>query len=227
MKNFSDIAAALRIERVTPGADSVQLTLANGTEHNVPYRMHSVLEKATDAQRTQWVLVDGGCGIAWPALASPDEAGLINTLDLAWEASYDAAMALLKQSDWQLETLPSREQDLCALWRLEADMNNGGFLQFFGNWGEDNCRIALEALRKMGAHQALAIVQRQRDIVQRLEDDPRMQSMQDIYGLLTEEESDELDELDQAFWAYPDRLAPLGLACYGWGGMGSPVPERG
>lgn len=211
-----DIAAALRIECVALDTDSLRLTLAGGSRHSVPYRQHRVLEKANSAQRAQWVLVDGGCGIAWPALAQPGEAGLINTYDLAWEASYDAAMALLKQAGWQLDALPSREQDLCALWRLEADMNNGGFIQFFGNWGEANCRIALEALRKIGAHQALAIVQRQRDILQRLEDDPRLQSMQDIYRLLTEAESEELDELDQAFWEYPDRLAPLGLACYGW-----------
>jgi hypothetical protein len=222
----NDIAAALRIERVTLGTDSLQLTLANGSEHPQPYRLHSVLEKATSAQRAQWVLVDGGCGISWPALAQPDEVGLINTCDLAWEASYDAAMASLKDAGWKLEALPSREQDLCALWRLEADMNNGGFLQFFGNWGEANCRIALEALRKIGAHQALAIVQRQRDIIQRLEHDPRLQSMQDIYRLLTEAESEELDALDHAFWAYPDRLAPLGLACYGLAGNVPPGSMR-
>jgi len=210
-----DIAAALRIERVALDTDHLQLTLSNGSEHSRPYRLHSVLQKATSAQRAQWVLVDGGCGIAWPALANSGEAGLINMYDVAWEASYDAAMDLLKEAGWKLDALPSREQDLCALWRLEADMNNGGFIQFFGNWGEANCRIALDALRKIGAHQALAIVQRQRDILQRLEDDPRLESMQDIYRLLTEAESEELEELDQAFWEYPDRLAPLGLACYG------------
>lgn len=54
--------------------------------------------------------------------------------------------------------------------------------------------------------------------------------MQDIYRLLTEAESEELEELDQAFWEYPDRLAPLGLACYGLTPgsplAGSHAPER-
>ena len=59
---------------------------------------------------------------------------------------------------WKLDTLPQREQDLFALWRLEADMNNGGFLQFFGNWGEANCQIVLDALKKIDALQALASV---------------------------------------------------------------------
>ncbi|WP_177206710.1 MULTISPECIES: DUF4375 domain-containing protein [unclassified Variovorax] len=90
---------------------------------------------------------------------------MINTLDLVWEASYSAATERLKASDWKLEALLHVERDLCALWRLEADMNNGGFLQLSGNWGEATCQIALDALREIGAHKALAIVQRQRDIV--------------------------------------------------------------
>lgn len=215
MNEHDEAFAPLRIERVSLHDDALALTLANGTRHVEPYRRHIRLEKATPEQRTQWVRVDSGFGLCWPALWPADAVGLVNTLDVAWEASYDAAMGKLKAADWQLEALGADDQALCALWRLEADMNNGGFLQFLGNWGEANCQIALAALRKMGAHQTHAIVQRQRDIVQRFENDPDLKSMPDIYGLLTEQENDELEALDHAFWDYPDRLAPLGLACFG------------
>lgn len=167
-----DIAAALRIERVALDTDHLQLTLSNGSEHSRPYRLHSVLQRRPPRSARNGCWSTGAAASPGPRWRIPGEAGLINMYDVAWEASYDAAMDLLKEAGWKLDALPSREQDLCALWRLEADMNNGGFIQFFGNWGEANCRIALDALRKIGAHQALAIVQRQRDILQRLEDDP-------------------------------------------------------
>lgn len=49
----------------------------------------------------------------------------------------DYAAAFVQQknaSDWN--TLATHEQEIAALWLLEADVYNGGFVQFFCNWGK-------------------------------------------------------------------------------------------
>ncbi|MCI0379160.1 MAG: DMP19 family protein [Gemmataceae bacterium] len=42
--------------------------------------------------------------------------------------------------DWQRE--------LAAIWRLEADVNNGAYLQFLSNWGRESYIYASQALKK-------------------------------------------------------------------------------
>ncbi|MEF2248413.1 DMP19 family protein [Paenibacillus sp. IITD108] len=49
---------------------------------------------------------------------------------------FDYAAAFVQQknaSDWN--TLATHEQEIAALWLLEADVYNGGFVQFFLQWG--------------------------------------------------------------------------------------------
>jgi hypothetical protein len=39
--------------------------------------------------------------------------------------------------DCRLAALPAEwQRELAALWRLEADVNNGAYLQFLANWAE-------------------------------------------------------------------------------------------
>ena len=50
--------------------------------------------------------------------------------------------------DSRLTSLPEEwQRELAALWRLEADVNNGAYLQFLVNWGKESYRIALQALK--------------------------------------------------------------------------------
>jgi hypothetical protein len=59
----------------------------------------------------------------------------------------------------RLSSLPNEwEREMAALWRLEADVNNGGCLQFFCNWGQESYLYASAALRKIGAHKMAEIV---------------------------------------------------------------------
>ena len=56
-------------------------------------------------------------------------------LDKKW---FDFTIKFVKKlsangEDWN--ALSEQEQELVALWKLEADMYNGGFIQFFCNWG--------------------------------------------------------------------------------------------
>lgn len=52
---------------------------------------------------------------------------------------YDYAVLFVEkknESEQGWASLTSNEQDIAALWLLEADVFNGGFIQFFCNWGK-------------------------------------------------------------------------------------------
>src|ERR1700733_5829454 len=67
-----------------------------------------------------------------------------------------------------LSSLPTTwQRELAALWRLEADVNNGAYLQFFVNWGRESYLYAIQALRKVGADKMAGII----DICQALIDE--------------------------------------------------------
>jgi hypothetical protein len=63
------------------------------------------------------------------------------------------------QHDCRLSSLPTEwERELAALWRLEADVCNGAYLQFLCNWGRDSYVYASQALKKIGAVRTAQIV---------------------------------------------------------------------
>src|SRR5438552_6437723 len=65
--------------------------------------------------------------------------------------AHDSRLSSLSH-DWQRE--------LAALWRLEADVNNGAYLQFLVNWGRESYVYASQALKKIGALKMADIVDR-------------------------------------------------------------------
>ena len=86
-------------------------------------------------------------------------------------------------------------------------MYNGGFLQFFCNWGEGAYIHALRALQAIGAVHALEIVQSGYACIEHLSEDNRLTQLWDIPKFLTDEELDRMDELDTRFWEDQDRIA--------------------
>ena len=140
---------------------------------------------------------------------------MLNVRDLLWDAVYERALATLQAAGWQLDSLSPRDQELVALWRMEADINNGGFMQFLCNWGDPTCQLALGALKKIGAERTHAILADMRGLIDRFEESPEVVQLNDIYGAMTEDEQARLEELDEAYFEYPDNLARLGLGYYG------------
>lgn len=204
-----------RIQSIALTDTHLLLTLANGHTLQEPIRRHIRLENATPAEREQWQLVDDGFGVVWPALLAPSAEGMLNVNDLLWDQCYEQAMARLAAAEWQLDRLSRVDQELVALWRMEADINNGGFMQFLCNWGDPTCQLALQALRKVGATHMLAVLSRMRGLIDRFEASPEVVELNDIYGAMTDAEQEEMEALDHAFWEYPDRLSRLGLQVYG------------
>lgn len=126
---------------------------------------------------------------------------------------YAAAFVHKKNaSDWN--TLAKQEQEIAALWLLEADVYNGGFVQFFCNWGDEAYICAVRALQAIGAVHALEIVQSGYACIEHLSEDNRLTQLWDIPKFLTEEEAERLDKLDKRFWEDQDRIAEIAHRYY-------------
>ena len=135
--------------------------------------------------------------------------------------------------DGDLGSLPELwQRELAALWRLEADINNGGYLQFLANWGTDSYRYGLAALRKIGAKSMATIVADCHATISRVVNIDEL-SADDIDALLPNPVIDsngnvikeagsslsssalkKLDDLSFKFMDYPDDLPELGLKYY-------------
>jgi hypothetical protein len=136
--------------------------------------------------------------------------------------------------DCRLASLPEEwQRELAALWRLEADVNNGAYLQFFANWGRESYEYASRALRKVRAKRLAKIVDRCQSLVDKqlkinvvASADPQRMLPNPLIatdGTVLKEEGSclpqsvlkRLYKLSYQFMEYPDDLASLGLAYYG------------
>ncbi|WP_223783205.1 DUF4375 domain-containing protein [Myxococcus sp. AS-1-15] len=143
----------------------------------------------------------------WPALWPPAPEGMVSAWAIEQDALYEHALVRLQQVHRDLSALPPDERELVALWRMEADINNGGFMQFFCNWGEETCHLAIEALGRVGAQGTRQCLSDMLNVVAHYGETEEMVSLSDLPGMLTPDERDRLYALDQAFWKYPESLA--------------------
>jgi hypothetical protein len=124
------------------------------------------------------------------------------------------------------------QRELAALWRLEADVNSGAYLQFLTNWGHASYLYATRALKKIGAHKMAEIIDRCQALVdehfptegksgdelQRLlpnpviSDDGRL--VKHAGSVLPDPVLARIYELSAEFMDYPDKVSELGLAHY-------------
>lgn len=56
-------------------------------------------------------------------------------------------------------SLGDEERELLAVWRLDSEVNNGGFDQFYWNSSGDLAKEAVEGLTTIGAEERAAIVE--------------------------------------------------------------------
>jgi hypothetical protein len=116
---------------------------------------------------------------------------------------------------FRLSSLPNEwQRELAALWRLEADVNNGAYLQFLLNWHKEAYVYASQALRKIGAHKMAAII----DNCQALVDEHvnyQGKSWEDLHELVPQSVVARIYELSYQFMDYPDDVEQLGMKYYG------------
>ncbi|QJB35520.1 DUF4375 domain-containing protein [Chitinophaga oryzae] len=132
--------------------------------------------------------------------------------------SFAVTGKLFDQHGGKMEQLSEKEQEVVRIWRLEADMYNGGFLQYFCNWGPENFEKTQQILNRLGAGKSLAIITECEKMIAVLKDDDRIQELWDIPKYLDEyldeEQQQRLNELDEEYWENPDDLQLLAYNYY-------------
>lgn len=132
--------------------------------------------------------------------------------------SFAVTGQLFDRHGGKMEQLSEKDQEIVRIWRLEADMYNGGFLQYFCNWGYENFEKTQQILARLGATQSLAIITECEKMIAVLKDDDRMEELWDIPKYLdeylNEEQQQRLNELDELYWENPDDLQLLGYNYY-------------
>lgn len=130
-----------------------------------------------------------------------------------WEVS-DAYQARTLPHDCRLDSLPHEwQREIAALWRVEADVNNGAYLQFLGNWGRESYVYASQALKKIGARRMAQIVDACQALIdERLEH--RGERLTELREILPEEIVARIYDLSYEFMDYPDDVETLAMAFY-------------
>lgn len=101
--------------------------------------------------------------------------------------------------DWN--KLDREEREIAALWKLCADTNNGGFEQFFTNWGYDCYWYAMSGIQKMGYTELLERLHgTYMNVFDKFREDKRLKYYSDILEYLTDEDEEILMETNTSFW---------------------------
>ena len=108
----------------------------------------------------------------------------------AWEA-YERLVDL----DPDIRSL--QEQRLVALGELRADVNNGGFHQYFSNSAGDLVLEALHAARSVGAIEVASLIERALDVLH--VEDPTDRDAREERLMKVDEEA--FERLDEAYYA--------------------------
>jgi hypothetical protein len=150
-----------------------------------------------------------------------------------WYEITDRFHAESLKNDGDLAVLPEEwQRELAALWRLEADVNNGGYLQFLQNWGLQTYDHALAGLRKIGANKMASVVEECQRLVAQYTDAslPEYERFRNLMpnpilnrdGTVTTPPPSPIpdnilqmiDDLSYHFMDYPDDIATLGIEHY-------------
>ncbi len=130
----------------------------------------------------------------------------MNELDAAFES------ALARFDGTNVERLDEIDRILVTIWGLEADVNNGGFDQYYFNSSGDQSRLAPEALRAIGANRMAEIVTQANAVFGPDGPSPNRNTRQAQLFLVAPPDSENpgpWEQLDSDFFAYPDDIAGL------------------
>jgi len=101
------------------------------------------------------------------------------------------------------------ERVFVAVWELEAEVNNGGFKQYYQNTSGDNACHAVAALLAIRADRAADIVKRANAVFGGEGPSPDEGIRLSDVGMLSIAAQNTLSALDSEFMTYPDNLTDL------------------
>ena len=123
------------------------------------------------------------------------------------EAAADRAFRMYETAGFR--GLAADEQILVAIWGLEADVNNGGFEQFYFNSSGDLAAHAASALRTIGAVRMASIVEAASGRFGPAGPSGDRAVRQGQLRRLVGASDDLFEDLDRKFYEYPDDIAAL------------------
>lgn len=101
--------------------------------------------------------------------------------------------------DWS--KLDKDEKQIAALWKLFVDINNGGFIQFFCNWGFECFCYAMQGLKRIKDTALYDLLDNTYcDVLDKFKDDARLKAYWDIPEYLTDENKEYLNITDEKFY---------------------------
>lgn len=101
--------------------------------------------------------------------------------------------------DWS--RLDEDEQEIAALWKLYVDINNGGFIQFFCNWGFQCLCYAMRGLKRIEDTSLYDLLDDTYcNVLDKFKNDTRLTAYLDIPEYLTDEDMERLDAADTQFY---------------------------
>lgn len=144
---------------------------------------------------------------AWQRMIDVRKQGL-SAAELAAEARREAfyqRAAALSARHGEGAPLDARDTALLALYTLEAEVHNGGFVQYFGNTGGAEAATALQTLQEIGAVGAAGLLARAMELVPA----PYEETLSDAQWDRLETERTGLGALDDEFYALEEDLPLL------------------
>ena len=115
-----------------------------------------------------------------------------------WDEICGNSLEKLREKEFNLGMICDLDQDVVALWRLEADMYNGGYTQFFSNWGIENAKKANRALNRIGATESEKICEELLAIFLSAADGA--ETYDDVLRAITTEQSASIMGIEQRFF---------------------------
>jgi len=96
-----------------------------------------------------------------------------------------------------------------AIWDVEAEVNNGGFSQYFFNSSNESASFVVEALEIIGAPNTASICRKAIDAAFPAGLPGSAEAIRSVVENFSDEVLDKLEPLDKEFFAYPHDLTDL------------------
>jgi len=117
--------------------------------------------------------------------------------------------ALERLDNVGFDELEESEKVLSTIWAMEAEVNNGGFDQFFFNSAGDLAFYGPKALRAIGANTMAELSERANSIFGKEGPSRDWDTRRHILLSFCEKYNGFLDKIDDQFYEYPDDLASM------------------
>jgi len=111
------------------------------------------------------------------------------------------------KKDFAGQSIPQKV--FSALWEVEAEVNNGGFSQYFANDGAESVSFVMEALTTIGAPKTADICRRAIAAAFPAGLPKSTEAVRSAASDFSDDVLEKLEPLDQEFFSYPHNLTDL------------------